>query len=86
MPRKPKLTALPELPEGQSALIARVDEGLVEVMEIGFVAGVRVTPTHSGVGGDPRVYELDGTLVAVRRAAARHIYVTSPEENPKEGD
>jgi len=86
MTLKPKIAALPDLPEGRSAVIAMVDEGLTELMEIGFVPGAPVRPTYSGVGGDPRVYELEGTLVALRRAAARHIYVTLPEENGKERD
>ncbi len=83
---RPKVTALPDLPEGLSAVIATVDEGLTELTEIGFVPGACVRPTHSGLGGDPRVYELDGTLVALRHAAARHVYVTLPDEGKGEGN
>ena len=83
---KPKINALPDLPEGRSAVIATVDEALTELMEIGFVPGAHVRPMHSGVGGDPRVYELDGTLVALRRAAARHIYVKLTDDREKEPD
>jgi len=83
---KSRITALPDLPEGCAAVIATVDEGLTELTEIGFVPGAHVRPTHSGMGRDPRVYELDGTLVALRRAAARHVRVTLPHADPKEGD
>ncbi|HVP52984.1 MAG TPA: FeoA family protein [Terriglobales bacterium] len=86
MARQPKTIVLPDLPQGQSALIARVDDGLTELLEIGFVPGVPVRPMHSGLGGDPRVYELEGTLVALRRTAARHIHVTLPDAGAREGD
>jgi len=86
MANKAKTTALPNLPRGQSAVIARVDDGLTELLEIGFVPGAPVRPMHSGLGGDPRVYELEGTLVALRHAAASHIHVTLPDADAKEGD
>ncbi len=86
MPAKSSIAALPDLPEGCTAVIATVDEGLTELIEIGFVPGAQVRPTYSGVGQDPRVYELDGTLVALRRAAARHVGVTLLHPGPKEGD
>jgi Fe2+ transport system protein FeoA len=77
---KPKITALPDLPQGWTAVIASVDEALTELMEIGFVPGAHIRPTHSGLGGDPRVYDVDGTLVALRRTAARHVYVKLSHE------
>jgi Fe2+ transport system protein FeoA len=86
MALKSKVTTLPDLPEGCAAVIATVDDGLAELMEIGFVPGAHVRPTHAGMGGDPRVYELDGTLVALRRAAARHVRVTLLHQGQKEGD
>jgi Fe2+ transport system protein FeoA len=86
MSRKPKMAALADIPKGQGAVIAAVDQGLGELLDIGFVPGAQVKPTHSGLGGDPRVYELDGTLVALRTAAARHIYVTVPDAVLEGGD
>ena len=80
MASRPKTTALPDLPQGWTAVIASVDEALTELMEVGFVPGAHIRPTHGGVGGDPRVYEVEGTLVALRRAAARHVYVTLSDE------
>jgi Fe2+ transport system protein FeoA len=75
-----KLTALPDLPRGSTAVIASVDEALTGLMEIGFLPGAHIRPMHSGLGGDPRVYEIEGTLVALRRTAARHVYVRLSEE------
>jgi len=86
MPLKSRIAALPDLPEGCAAVVATVDEGLAELMEIGFVPGAHVRPTHGGMGGDPRVYELDGTLVALRRAAARHVRVTLLHQGQKGAD
>ena len=86
MAEKPRVAALADLPEGCAAVIATVDEALTELMEMGFVPGAHVRPTHAGMGGDPRVYELDGTLVALRYAAAKHIRVTLPHQDQREGD
>jgi Fe2+ transport system protein FeoA len=86
MASKSKIAALSDLPEGCAAVVATVDDELAELMEIGFVPGAHVRPTHGGVGGDPRVYELDGTLVALRYAAARHVRVTLLHQGQKEGD
>ena len=44
-------------------------------MLFGFMSGVEVVSGQSGPGGDPRVYGLDGTEVAIRRATARRILV-----------
>jgi Fe2+ transport system protein FeoA len=86
MPVKSRIAALPDLPEGCAAVVATVDGELAELIEIGFVPGAHVRPTHAGMGGDPRVYELDGTLVALRHAAAQHVRVTLPHPGRKEGD
>lgn len=79
-------TPLPDLPQGQPAVIAAVAEDRAELIEIGFAPGATVTPTHSALGGDPRVYELDGCLVALRRAVARYVSVIMPEPTAQEGD
>ena len=83
---QPRVAALADLPEGCAAVIATVDAALTELMEMGFVPGAQVRPTHAGMGGDPRVYELDGTLVALRCAAAKRVRVTLPPPNQGEGD
>lgn len=80
------MAALADLPKGQPAVITRIDQRLGELADMGFVPGAYVTPTHSGLGGDPRVYELDGALVALRTAAARHVYVRLAGAGAKEGD
>ena len=81
-----KVITLPELPVGRAAIVATVDEGLPELTEIGFVPGAQVKPRHSGVGGDPRVYEVDGALVALRRTAARRVHVLVAPEGMEAAD
>jgi len=72
--------ALPDLPLGRVARVAAVEEALPELLEVGFVPGAQVEPRHTGLGGDPRVYEVDGALVALRRVAARRVrVVVAPE-------
>jgi ferrous iron transport protein A len=45
------------------------------LMNLGFIPGVEVRVTRSGPGGDPRVYRVDGTEVALRRDVSRQIEV-----------
>jgi ferrous iron transport protein A len=49
------------------------------LMNLGFVPGVEVRVTRSGPGGDPRVYRVDGTEVALRRDVSLQIEVRRPE-------
>ena len=48
-----------DLPLGCSAVITTVAPCVAELMDLGFIPGTRVTPTYSGPGGDPRVYDLE---------------------------
>ena len=45
------------------------------LMELGFLPGHRVRAGRSAPGGDPRVFEVDGSEVAVRRETAVQIQV-----------
>jgi ferrous iron transport protein A len=46
-----------------------------QLMNLGFIPGLEVTVAGSGPGGDPRIYRVDGTEVALRRELARHVAV-----------
>ena len=46
------------------------------LMNLGFVPGLEVTVERSSPGGDPRVYRVEGTEVAMRRELSRHIHVS----------
>jgi Fe2+ transport system protein FeoA len=69
---------LSKLSLGQRAVIDEImltGPALEQVMLFGFIPGVEVVAGHSGPGGDPRVYRVDGTEVAVRRETARYVLV-----------
>ncbi len=71
-------TSLYELPMGQTAVVHdfRLAPHVAEhLMNLGFVPGVEVRVTRSGPGGDPRVYRVDGTEVALRRDVSEQIEV-----------
>jgi Fe2+ transport system protein FeoA len=43
------------------------------MMELGFLPGARVAAAHCAPGGDPRVYRVDGSEVAMRRETASRM-------------
>lgn len=45
------------------------------LMELGFVPGNRVAAALSAPGGDPRVFRVDGSEIALRRETARRIHL-----------
>lgn len=64
---------LTELKRGESGILDRLDlpeEDARRLMELGFVPGHAVVPAHSAPGGDPRVFRVDGSEVALRRETA----------------
>jgi ferrous iron transport protein A len=65
-----------ELGEGESGVLASLDvpaDLAQRLMELGFVPGHVVTRGKSAPGGDPRVFRVDGTEVALRRDMARRL-------------
>ena len=49
------------------------------LQELGFLPGTRVVAAWSAPGGDPRVYRVDGSEVALRRETACAIVLRSAE-------
>jgi len=67
---------LVELHEGEHGVVDRLDlpEDITgRLMELGFLPGSRVTAARSAPGGDPRVFRVDGSEVALRRETAAHV-------------
>jgi ferrous iron transport protein A len=67
---------LTDLKRGEHGILDRIDlpeEEARRLMEIGFLPGHTVTPAHAAPGGDPRVFRVDGTEVALRRETARKL-------------
>lgn len=80
-------TTLDKLRTGESAVLDRLDlpqDIARRLMELGFLPGHTVVPARSAPGGEPRVYRVDGSEVALRRETASRLHVIrrSAENNP----
>ena len=76
--RRAACNALADLKVGERAIVRdlQLEHPVAEhLMNLGFVPGLEVTVERSGPGGDPRVYRVEGTEVAIRRELSRHIHV-----------
>ena len=74
---KPSHT-LSDLALGESGILEDFDmpQSIAEhLMNLGFVPGLEIMVARSGPGGNPRVYRVDGTEVALRRDLSRCIAV-----------
>ncbi len=72
------IRALSQLKDGETAIVHSLDvpdDVRVRLMEMGFLPRCPVTALRSAPGGDPRVFRVDGTEVALRRETARRISV-----------
>lgn len=71
-------TTLAELREGEQAILEslHMEEGIARrLMELGFLPGQVIAAARSAPGGDPRVFRVDGSEVALRRETARQLQV-----------
>ncbi len=69
---------LADLREGEHGVIDRLDlpEDLARrLMELGFLPGNAITAARSAPGGDPRVFRVDGSEIALRRDTARRVFL-----------
>jgi ferrous iron transport protein A len=67
-----------DLRRGDEAILAHIDLPVDEarrLMELGFLPGARITAGLSAPGGDPRVFQVDGSEVALRRETAARLAV-----------
>jgi len=70
--------SLMDLRRGDAAILDRIDlpgDDARRLMEMGFLPGTRVTAGRSAPGGDPQVFQVDGSEVALRRETARRLKV-----------
>jgi len=75
-PEKRAAARLVDLREGEHGVVDSLDlpEDMARrLMELGFLPGSRITAARSAPGGDPRVFRVDGSEVALRRETATHI-------------
>lgn len=69
---------LADLREGETAVLESIDlpqELSQRLMELGFLPGAPVTAARSAPGGDPRVFRVDGSEIALRQETARCLLV-----------
>jgi ferrous iron transport protein A len=67
---------LADLREGEAGVIERIElpEDLaLRLMELGFLPGTTITAARCAPGGDPRVFRVDGSEVALRKDTAAHL-------------
>jgi ferrous iron transport protein A len=72
------LTTLVDLRRGDAAILDKINlpgDDAQRLMELGFLPGARITAGLSAPGGDPRVFQVDGSEVALRRETARLMTV-----------
>ncbi|PSH02937.1 MAG: ferrous iron transport protein A [Acidobacteria bacterium] len=70
--------SLNDLALGETGILKDFDmpENIAEhLMNLGFVPGLEVMVARTGPGGNPRVYRVDGTEVALRRDLSQCIAV-----------
>jgi ferrous iron transport protein A len=75
-PRGALARTLAQLPEGEAGVLDRLDlpdDIARRLMELGFLPGHIIVPARSAPTGDPRVYRVDGSEVALRRETASHL-------------
>jgi ferrous iron transport protein A len=74
----PNATTLQDLRKGEAAILDRIDlpaEDARRLMELGFLPGTRIVVGCCAPGGDPRVFQVDGSEIALRRETASKLSV-----------
>jgi Fe2+ transport system protein FeoA len=82
--------SLMDLRRGDAAILDGIDlppEDARRLMELGFLPGAQITAGRSAPGGDPQVFQVDGSEIALRRETARRLTVrregaSKPERTP----
>lgn len=73
---------LSELKVGEQGVLDRLDlpeDVAKRLMELGFLPGHLIEPARCAPGGEPRVYRVDGSEIAIRRETAKHLILRTTE-------
>jgi ferrous iron transport protein A len=71
-----------DLEEGESGVLGHLHAPAPvaeHLMNLGFIPGVEVTMARSGPGGDPCIFRVDGTEVALRRELSQRLHLRLPD-------
>lgn len=69
---------LADLPQGGRAVLERLElpeDVSRRLMELGFTPGSAIVAAMSAPGGDPRVFRVDGSEIALRTETASRLIV-----------
>jgi ferrous iron transport protein A len=72
-----------DLCEGEHGVLDRLDlpdDDARRLMELGFLPGCRITAARSAPGGNPRVFRVDGSEIALRVDTAGRLKLRSEAE------
>ena len=78
MPHTRHPATLLDLRKGEEAILDRIDlpaDISQRLMELGFLPGSCVAASFRAPGGDPRVFRVDGTEVALRCETAARLHL-----------
>gem|GEM_PF-756983 len=78
MPHTRHPATLLDLRKGEEAVLDRIDlpaDISQRLMELGFLPGSRIAASFRAPGGDPRVFRVDGTEVALRCETAARLHL-----------
>jgi ferrous iron transport protein A len=74
--------SLADLREGESGVVeslALPEDVALRLMELGFIPGTTVVAGKAAPGGDPRVYRVDGSEIALRRETTKRLILRFQE-------
>ena len=67
---------LADLSEGETGILSSLElpeDIALRLMELGFIPGSSIEAGKTAPGGDPRVFRVDGSEIAIRRETARNL-------------
>jgi ferrous iron transport protein A len=74
--------SLADLEEGEAGVVEALElpeDVALRLMELGFIPGTTVVAGRAAPGGDPRVYRVDGSEIALRRETSKHLLLRLQE-------
>ncbi len=77
-PATPTRRSLEDLTPGEEGVLDRLDlpkDVARRLMELGFLPGQRIMRAMAAPGGDPRVFRVDGSEIALRRETAARLHL-----------
>lgn len=72
-----------DLRSGEEGILDRIDlpdDIARRLMELGFLPGYAVVPSHVAPGGGARVFQVDGSEVALRHDTAARLLLRPPAQ------